>query len=84
MFVVPEALCEPVIACTILVVQLNKIFGLITQTFKSLHGIYCMVFKNLYFCCDTKSKIAPCLHEGINKSSCLYDTLMVCINLLQV
>ena len=45
LLVFPEALCVSVLMCTILVGQLNKIFGLITQTTKSLHGLYCMVFK---------------------------------------
>ena len=45
LFVVPEALYEPVLSCTILLVHLNKIFDLIPHTIKSLHGLYCMVFK---------------------------------------
>ena len=68
LLVVPEAICGPVLACAILVGQLNKIFGFITQTIKSLHGLYCMVFKNMCFWCYAKSKIAPGLHGGRKKA----------------
>ena len=71
LLVVPEAFFELTLVCTILVVQLNKIFSFITQTIKILHGIYCMVYKNVCFCCDTKSKFAPGLHGGTIKISCL-------------
>ena len=66
-----EALCESVLACTILVGQLNKIFGFII-----LHGLYCMVFKNICFWCDTKSNIAPGLRGDSNQISCLSDIII--------
>ena len=53
LLIFPEALCDSILECTILVGQLNKLFGLITQTIKSLHGLYCMVFKYMFFWCDT-------------------------------
>ena len=42
LILLPAALCVSVLMCTILVGQLNKIFGLITQTINILHGIYYM------------------------------------------
>ena len=82
LIIFPEALCVYVLTCTILVGKLNKIFGLVTQTIKSLHGIYCLVFKNMCFWCDTKYKLLPGLHGGSNKSSCLSDTLTGWVNLM--
>ena len=73
---VTRILCAPVLPCTKLLVKTNKSFGLITQTIKIPHGLYCMVFKNIFFWCDTKSNLAPGLHGGNNKSSCNSDTLM--------
>ena len=78
--VVPEALCASVLTCTVLVGQLNKIFGLITQTINILHGLYCMVFKNMCFWYDTKSKLAPGLHGGNKKNSFLSDPLTGWVN----
>ena len=75
--VVSEALCASVLTCTILVGQLNKIFGLITHTIKSLHVLYWVIFKNLLFWHDTNSKLAPGLHGGR-----LYDPHMGWINFL--
>ena len=71
LLVVSEALCASVLTYTILAGQNNKIFGLITQTMKILYGLYCMVFKNMCFWCDTKSKLLSGLNVGINKISCL-------------
>ena len=68
LLVVPEALYEPVLVCTIFVGQLITIFGLITHTINILHGLYCMLFKNMCFWCDTKSKLAPGLHAGSKKN----------------
>ena len=59
LLIFPEALCASILKCTILVGQLNKIFGLITQTIKSLHGLYCMVFK----ICDFGVTLSPSLHQ---------------------
>ena len=75
--------CESVLECTILVVQLNKIFGIITQTIKNLHELYCMVLKNTCFWCDTKSKLTPVLRGGSNKISCFSNPLAVLVNLVQ-
>ena len=75
LILVPEYLCLSVLTCTILVGKINKIFVLITQTIESLHGLYCMVFKNMWFWCDTKSKLVSGLHGGSNKSSFLSDPL---------
>ena len=68
LLVVTEVLCEMVLAFTILVWKPNKLFRIITQTIKSLHGLYCMVFKSMYFWCDTRSKIAPGLPGSRNKN----------------
>ena len=76
LIIVPEALSVSVLTCTILVGQLNTIFGHITHTIKILHGIYCMVFKNMFFLCDTKSRLSTGLHGVSNKISFLYDTLI--------
>ena len=81
LLIVPEALCLYVLAYNILVLKLNKIFNIITQTIKILHGIYFIVFKNMCFWCETKSKLAPGLHGGSNKSSYLSDTLTGWVNL---
>ena len=81
LLVVPEALCLSVLMCNILVGKLNKTFGIITQRIKSLHGIYHMVFKDMCFWCDTKSNLAPGLHGGSNRRSCLYDPLTGSVNL---
>ena len=80
--VVHEALCVSVLTCTILVWQLNKIFGILTQTIKSLHGIYYMVLKYVLLC-DTNSKIVPGLHGCRNKSYFLSDPLKGCAHLRQ-
>ena len=64
MLIVHYAWCTTVLACTILVVKLNKIFGIIINTIKILHGLYCTIFKNMFFWCGTKSKLAPGLHGG--------------------
>ena len=71
----PEALCAPFLTFTILVGQLNKIFSLINQTIKRLHGLYCIIFKNMCFWCGTKYKLTSGLHGGIKKRSCLSDPL---------
>ena len=42
---------------------------------KSLHGIYCAVFKNIFFWWGIKSKLVTGFHGGINKISCIFDTL---------
>ena len=65
MILATDALYTPVLECTILVGQLNKIFGTIAQNIKYLHGIYWMVFKNIYFWCDTKSKLVTGLRGDI-------------------
>ena len=75
MILVPDALCAPSLSCNILVGELNKIFFLITKNINILHGIYCIVFKNMCFWCDTKSKLAPGLPGGSTKISFLSDPL---------
>ena len=62
-----EYLCVIVLVCTILVKQPNKILDLITHTIRSLYVLYCMVFKNMYFWCDTKSKLYPGFYGGISE-----------------
>ena len=81
LLVVPEYLCVSVLACTILVQQLNKSVCIITQTIKRMHGLYYMVSKNICFGCNTKYKIAPGLHRGSNKISCLSDNFTGWVNL---
>ena len=81
--VVPDGMCVPILVWTALVRKLNKIFDLITQTIKILHGIYCMIFKNMCFWCDTNSIFMTGLHGGSTKISCLSDHFWckVCIKL---
>ena len=67
--VVPDALCTYLLTCNILVGQFNKIFGPITHIIKILHGLYCMVFKNVFSWCDTNSKLESGLNGGIKKIS---------------
>ena len=83
LLVVPEALCEPALACTILTIQLNIIFSLVTPTIKSLYVLYCIVLKKLLFWCDTKSKLAPGIHGGSNKISIFDNPLTGWVDLLQ-
>ena len=75
LLILPKALCDSVLMCTILVRQLNKSFSLIIQNIKILHWLWCILFKNMYFWCDTKSKLVTSLHGDSNKSSYLYDLL---------
>ena len=65
LIVLHEALCESILTCTILVVQLNKSFGLITQTIKSLHGLYCTVFK----ICNCGVTLIPSLRQVFMEAS---------------
>ena len=81
LLVVPDTLFASVLAFTILVGQLNKIFGIITENIQILHGIYYMVFKNTCFWCDNKSKLAPDHHGDSKKISLLSDTLKGWVNL---
>ena len=69
--------------CTVLVEQLNIIFGLITQIIKSLHGLHCMVLKDMCFGCDTKSNIYQGLYGGMNKIYLLSYPIMRWVNLMQ-
>ena len=66
--VVHEALFVTVLECTNLVGHINRIFGIITHIIKTLHGICFLVFKNMCFWCDTKSKLVTYLRGGKKKA----------------
>ena len=80
MLVLLEDLYVPVLVCTIFVIQLNKIV-LINHTIKSLYGIYCMAFKNMFFWFDTNYKLVPGLCGCRKNIYYLSDPLMVWVNL---
>ena len=70
MRIVPEALCASIPACTILVGQLNKIFGLITQTITILHGLYEKIY-------DFGAALSPSLHHIFMEKAKKYPAYLI-------